>query len=136
MVIIGYYMIITENNFVKKRVSKTLYLQGSVTTSWGKSEVVGKCKGHEKYIRIEGPFVAQMVKNVPALQETWVWSPGLEDPLEKGMATPYSILAWRIPWTEEPGRLQPVGLQRVGHDWAAEHIEGRGGFRLGWSFHV
>ena len=50
-------------------------------------------------------LVAQMVKNLPAMQETWVQSLGWEDPLEKGMATHCSILAWRIPWTEEPGRL-------------------------------
>ena len=53
-------------------------------------------------------------------QEMQVQSPGGEDPLEKEMATHSSILAWRIPWTEEPGRLQSMGLQRVGHDWAAK----------------
>ena len=57
-------------------------------------------------------------KNPPAVQETWVQSLGQEDPLEKGMATPSSILAWRLPWTEEPVGLQPTGWQRVGHDWA------------------
>ena len=57
-----------------------------------------------------------MVKNLPAMQETWVHSLGGEDPLEKGMATHSSILAWRIPWTEELGRLQYRGSQRVGHD--------------------
>ena len=55
--------------------------------------------------------VAQMVKNLPAMQETWVQSLGQEDPLEKGMATHSNILAWRIPGTEEPGRSQSVGLQ-------------------------
>ena len=50
-----------------------------------------------------------MVKNLPATQETWVGSLGQEDPLEKGMATHSSILAWRVPWTEEPGRLQSQG---------------------------
>ena len=64
--------------------------------------------------------VAQMVKDLPAMQETWVWSLGWEDPLEKGMAIHSSILAWRIPWTEEPGRLQSVGSQRVGHDWETD----------------
>ena len=58
-----------------------------------------------------------MVKNLPAMQETQVQSLDLEDPLEKGIATHSSILAWRIPWTEEPGRLQSMGLQRVGHGW-------------------
>ena len=59
------------------------------------------------------PLVAQMVKNLPAMQETQVGSLGQEDPLEKGMATHSSILAWRAPWTEEPGRLQSIGSQRV-----------------------
>ena len=54
-------------------------------------------------------LVAQMVKSLPAALETWVRSLGQEDPLEKGMATHSSILAWRIPWTEEPGGLQSVG---------------------------
>ena len=57
-----------------------------------------------------------MVKNLPAMQETQIFSLGQEDPLEKGMATHSSILAWRILWTEEPGRLQSMGLQRVRHD--------------------
>ena len=63
-------------------------------------------------------MVAQTVKNSPAMQETGVWSLRQEYPLEKGMATHSSILAWRIPWAEEPGRLQSMGSQRVGHDWA------------------
>ena len=57
------------------------------------------------------------VKCLPTMQETQVWSLGWDDPLEKEMATHSSILAWRIPWTEEPGGLQSMGLQRVGHDW-------------------
>ena len=61
-------------------------------------------------------MVAQMVKNLPAMQETRIQSLGGEDPLEKGMATHPSILAWRIPWTEEPGGLLCMGSQRVGHD--------------------
>ena len=63
-------------------------------------------------------LVAQLVKNLPAMQETWLWSLGQEDPLEKGMATHSSILAWRIPWRENPGGLQSVESQRLGHDWA------------------
>ena len=62
--------------------------------------------------------MAQIVKNLPAIWETWVQTLGQEDPLEKGMATHSSTLAWKIPWMEKPGRLQPMGLQRVGHDWA------------------
>ena len=60
--------------------------------------------------------MAQMVKNLPAMPETRVQSLGQENPLEKGMATHSSILAWKIPWTEEPGRLQSRGSQRVEHD--------------------
>ena len=63
-----------------------------------------------------GTLVAQMVKNLPAVQETWVRSLGWEDPLEKEMATHSRILAWRIPWTEEPGGLQSLGSQRVRHN--------------------
>ena len=58
--------------------------------------------------------MAQLVKNLPAMRETWVRSLGWEDPLEKGMAAHSSILAWRIPWTMEPGRLQSTVSQRVG----------------------
>ena len=61
-------------------------------------------------------LVAQLVKNLPAVQETWVQSLGQEDPLEKEMATHSSILAWEILWTEEPGRIQSMGSQRVGRD--------------------
>ena len=57
-----------------------------------------------------------MVKNLPAMWETWVPSVGGEDALEKGMATQSSILAWRVPWTEEPGGLQSMGSRRGGHD--------------------
>ena len=60
--------------------------------------------------------MAQMVKNLPTVQETWVRSLGWEDPLEEGMAIYSSIFAWRIPWTEEPGGLKSMGWQRVGHD--------------------
>ena len=60
--------------------------------------------------------MAQRIKRLPAMQGTQVQSPGWEDPLEKEMATHSSILAWRTPWTEEPGRLQSRGTQRVGHD--------------------
>ena len=57
-----------------------------------------------------------MVKNLPAMQETWIQLLGGEDPLEEGMAIHSSILAWRIPWIEEPGGLKFMGSQRVGHD--------------------
>ena len=60
--------------------------------------------------------MTQMVKNPPAMQETWVHFLGWEDPLEEGMATHSSILAWRIPWTEEPGGLHSMGSKRAGHN--------------------
>ena len=68
------------------------------------------------YVFTHASPVAQWVKNSPAMQQMWVQSPGQEDPLEEEMATLSSILAWEIPWTEEPGRLQSMKLQRVRHD--------------------
>ena len=76
-------------------------------------------KNHCVPVRLRASLMAQWVKNPPTMQETQemrVQFPGQEDPLEEGMATHSSILAWRIPWTEEPGGLQPKGSQRVGHD--------------------
>ena len=61
-------------------------------------------------------LVAQMLKNLPAVQDTQVRSLSWEDPLDKEMATHSSVLAWKVPWTEEPGGLQSMGSQRVGHD--------------------
>ena len=62
-------------------------------------------------------LVAQMIKHLSAMRETRVWALGWEDPLEKEMATHSSAIAWKIPWTEEPGRLQSMGSQRIRHDW-------------------
>ena len=67
-------------------------------------------------ISLGASLEAQMVKNLPAMQETWVRSLGWEDPLEEDMATHSSFLAWRIPWTEEPGGLQSIVSHRVAHD--------------------
>ena len=72
---------------------------------------------HESFCTIGASLVAQTVQNLSAMQETQVWSLGGEDPIEKGMATHSSIIAWRIPWTEESDRLQSMGLQRVRHNW-------------------
>ena len=74
---------------------------------------------HQDPSVLVGPLaslVAQTVKYLPAMQETWVRFLGREDPLKKEMAIHSSTLAWKIPWTEKPDRLQPMGLQRVGHD--------------------
>ena len=72
--------------------------------------------GHQENLSFMSSLVAQKVKNSPTVQETQVRSMNWEDPVEKGMATHSSILAWRIPWTEEPGGLQSMGSQRVGHN--------------------
>ena len=69
----------------------------------------------------QAPLVAQMVKNPPSVREIWIRSLGWEDPLEEGMETHSSILAWTIPWTEEPGKLQSMGSQRVRYDWTTKH---------------
>ena len=74
--------------------------------------------GKIKALTIWASLIAQLVKNLPAMWETCVRSLGWEDPLEKEMATHSRTLAWKSPWMEEPGRLQSMGSQRVGHDWA------------------
>ena len=84
----------------------------------GHAQPCPSCWFRQMYNNRRSSLVAQAVKNLPAVQETWVRSLGQEDPLKKGMATHSSILAWRIPWTEEPGRLQSMGSQRVGRDRA------------------
>ena len=79
----------------------------------------GSCKRNQGLKSVDLKIIlglAQMVKNLPAMWETWVPSLGWEDSLEKGMATHSSTLAWRIPWTEEAGGLQSMGSQSVGHD--------------------
>ena len=68
------------------------------------------------YIHMWASLMAQMVKNLPAMQETWVLPLGWEDHVKKGMTTYSSILAWRFPWTEEPDGVQSMGSQRVGHN--------------------
>ena len=70
----------------------------------------------ENYSPGRASLVAQRLKHLPAMRETWIQSLGWEDPLEKDMATHSSILAWKVPWTEKPDRLQTIGLQRVRHD--------------------
>ena len=77
-------------------------------------------------LQVGASLVAQRLKRLPAIQESWVRSLGREDPLEREMATHSSILAWRIPWRHEPGRLQSTGSQRVRHDWATSlHFQGQ-----------
>ena len=91
-----------------------LWFSTSSTGKWGVS-----VRGSLRYLPAHwASLVAQTVKNPPATQETRVWFPHQDYPLEKEMATHASIPAWRIPWTEEPGGLQSRGSQRVGHNWA------------------
>ena len=84
----------------------------------GQKELLLKGKSIADFKKLQASLVAQMVKNPPTMQDTWVWSLGRDDPLEKGMTLHSSIPAWRIPWTEEAGGLQSMGLQRVRHDRA------------------
>ena len=107
---------------------------GGLTNSWGKKR--SERQGRKRKIYPSEPRVptakrekkafsslmARTVKYLPAMQETWVWSLGQEDPLEEEMATHYNILAWRIPWIEEPGRPKSMGLQRFRHDWATNML--------------
>ena len=87
-------------------------------------EAVEKLKRSINCTEIMRDFLlAQLVKNLPAMQETWVQFLGWEDPLEKETATDSSMLAWEIPRTEEPGRLQSIEWQRVGHDSATHQQE-------------
>ena len=120
----------SERVGLKLNIQKTKIMASSPITSWQidgettetatdfiflgskmTSDVTAAMKLKDAY-----SLVAQRLKRLPAIQETWVQSLGQEDPLEKEMATHSSILAWRIPWTEEPGGLQSTGSQRVGHD--------------------
>ena len=76
--------------------------------------------GQKAFLSSRASLAAQMVKNQPAIQETWVQALGQEYPLEDGMATSSSIPAWRIPWIEDPGRLRYMGSQRVKHNWESK----------------
>ena len=89
--------------------------RASLVVQWISIKLCLPVKGTQVWSLVQ---VAQMVKCLPAVRESPVRSLSREDPLEKEMATHSSTLPWKIPWTEEPGRLQPVGSQRVGHDWA------------------
>ena len=91
-----------------------LLLPGAVSTQWRKSTLSLTSSKRVK----RASQVVKWVKNLPAMQVTWVQSLRWEDPLEEGMATHPHIIASRIPWKEEPGELQSIGSQRVGHDWS------------------
>ena len=104
---------------LKLNIQKTKIMTSGPITSW---EIDGETmETVTDFIlggsKITASLVAQMVKHLHTTRETWVRSLGWEDPLEKEMATHSSIHAWKIPWTKEPGGLQSMGSQRVGHDW-------------------
>ena len=99
---------------------------------WSKSqsrETLTVVPGHVLFPTMMAFLVAQMVKNLPAMRETWDQSWGRKDPLEKRMATHSSILTWEIPWTEEPCGLQSMGSQKIGHDWATNTFSFSNGCR-------
>ena len=81
---------------------------------------------------VQAGWNVQMVKNPPGMRETWVRSPGWEDPLGEGMTIHSYSLTWRIPWTEEPGGLQSIGSKQIRNDWATKHKEAD---RMEWSAH-
>ena len=91
--------------------------RGLVRESWLTKTLLHN-EHYEVLVKYWTSLVAQMVKGLSTMWETWVQSLGWEDPLEKEMAIHSRAIAWKIPWTEEPGRLQPMGSQRVEHDWA------------------
>ena len=100
----------------------TVLLWWGMLTVGGRVMIVWGQGPYEKYHLLNFAVNLKPIKNLLAMQETQVQSLGWKDPLEKGMATHSSILAWRIPWTEEPGRLQAIGSPRVGHDWATNAL--------------
>ena len=112
--------------------------EGSCQSTYSRKKMLGSASWdgnwgerntEENWGSVEASLVAQMVKHLLAMWETWVRFLG-RDPLEKEMAPHSSTLAWKIPWTEEPGRLQSMGSQRVGHDWETSLWGGRRGGRL------
>ena len=109
-----YQKVVTDQIF-KKNLNVSIYLQSGLNVG----EQALTCTGSVRYCKASQ--VAQWAKNpleIQEMQETWAWSLGWEDPLEEGMAAHASILAWRIPRTEEPEELQSTGLQKVRHDWS------------------
>ena len=110
--------IFSHRNKIKNMKGQSVLLIQGLVYQRSKLEELGKIPSFAK--QNDGFLVAQTVRNLPAMQETRVWSLGWEDSLEKRMATHSSILAWKIPRTEESGGLQHMGQQRVGHNWASK----------------
>ena len=104
------------NAYVSKKFHFHCFLYASGLTALKGIWLFSRCYLHATSCFRWASLVAQTVKPLPTMQETWVRSLGREDPLEKEMATHSNIHAWKIPWTKEPGGLQSMALQRVGHD--------------------
>ena len=107
----GYYSVLKKKKKTKKHKTTDELLNPEKT--WRNLKCLSLSKKRAS-------LVAQLVKNLPTMWETWVRFLGWEDPLEREMATHSSTIAWKIPWKEEPSRLQSMGLQRVGHNWATK----------------
>ena len=108
----------THSTAYVPRAFQTALLVFTITSPDSTSPILSKkLRPRELNCLAKGSLVAQTVKCLPAMRETWVWSLGREDLQKKEMATHASTLAWKIPWREEPGRPQSKGLQRVEHDW-------------------
>ena len=114
------YSVIAFSKFNKQISLEYLVVQRFILELYVTSELKNRDFSNLNGFKIH--HVTQMVKNLPTRWEIWVQSLGQQDPLENRMATHPSILAWRIPWTEEPGRLQSKGLQGVGHNWATSTL--------------
>ena len=115
---IGRRVLYKQHHLGSPNPDPTTWQMGTLT-KWmiSFSPVSSSWKGWEFHL-VWASLVVQRVKNLPAMQQTWVWSMYQEDPLEEGMAIHSGILAWRIPWTEELGELQSIESHRVGHDWS------------------
>ena len=109
-------IMISSINAEKCLTKFNLIYDQKLPTKWYRGNILQHNKGHICWASL----VAQMVNHLPVMRETRVWFLGREDPLEKEMAIHSSTLAWKMPWTEVPDRLQSMGLQRVGHDWATK----------------
>ena len=113
IIFLAFYMYEIQSTFPKFYCLVWWCFEGGI---WCFAMPLKRCGLYTKW-KSRASLVAQRVKCLPTMWETRVRSLGREDPLEKAMATHSSTLAWKIPWTEKPGRLQSMGLKRVGHDW-------------------
>ena len=106
------------NKRMISNLSTKVYTESITQKKWSYNLSYSIDKNIDTYFnKLAASLMAQMIRNLPVMQETCVWSLGGEEPLEKEMETHSSFLAWRILWIEKPGGLKSMGLQRAGHDW-------------------